>query len=101
MQGIADGANAAGARCDDRPLDLTDVAAMNLWAELMTLDDANAATPTGLEGKDFKDGKAKEPGKNRARNDDAPARPITPKTAPARCSASRSIGFRCRPARRS
>jgi Phospholipase B len=92
MQGIADGASAAGARFDDRPLDLTDVAAMNLWAELMTLDDANAATPTGLEGKDFKDPKAKEPGRNGTRNDDAPSRPVTPKTAPARCSAFAATG---------
>jgi hypothetical protein len=51
MQGIADGASAAGARFDDRPIDLTDVAALNMWAELMSLDDANSATPTGLEGK--------------------------------------------------
>ncbi len=50
MKGIADGASAAGARFDDRPIDLVDVAALNLWSELMTLDDANAARPTGLEG---------------------------------------------------
>ncbi len=50
MKGIADGASAAGARFDDRALDLTDIAALNMWAELMSLDDANAATPTGLEG---------------------------------------------------
>jgi hypothetical protein len=53
MKGIADGASGAGVRFDDRPLDLIDVAALNLWAELMTLDDANAATPTGLEGIEF------------------------------------------------
>ena len=50
MKGIADGASAAGARFDGRPLDLTDIAALNLWPEIMTLDDANAARPTGLEG---------------------------------------------------
>jgi hypothetical protein len=50
MKGIADGASAAGARFGDRPIDLTDIAALNLWPELMTLDDANAARPTGLEG---------------------------------------------------
>jgi hypothetical protein len=55
MKGIADGASAAGAKFDDRPLDLIDVAALNMWAELMTLDDANSATPTGLEGIDFPD----------------------------------------------
>jgi hypothetical protein len=53
MKGIADGASAAGARFDDRALDMTDVAALNMWAELMSLDDANAATPTGLEGMEF------------------------------------------------
>jgi hypothetical protein len=76
MQGIADGASAAGARFDDRPLDLTDVAALNLWAELMTLDDANAATPTGLEGRDFKEG----------------PRTDAPRTAPERCSAFAATG---------
>lgn len=50
MQGIADGAAAAGVKFDDRPIDLIDVVALNLWPELMTLDDANGATPTGLEG---------------------------------------------------
>lgn len=50
MKGIADGASAAGARFDGRPIDLVDVAALNLWAEFMALDDANAARPTGLEG---------------------------------------------------
>jgi hypothetical protein len=55
MQGIADGASGAGARFDGRAIDLIDVAALNLWPEIMTLDDANAATPTGLEGVDFKD----------------------------------------------
>ena len=50
MKGIADGASAAGARFDDRAIDLVDIAALNLWPELMTLDAANHATPTGLEG---------------------------------------------------
>lgn len=50
MKGIADGASAAGARFDERPIDLVDVAALNLWAEFASLDDANAARPTGLEG---------------------------------------------------
>jgi hypothetical protein len=53
MQGIADGAAQAGAKFDDRPLDLIDIAALNLWAELMTLDGALEATPTGLEGVKF------------------------------------------------
>src|SRR3954469_4157239 len=40
MKGIADGAAAAGATFDHRPIDLTDVAAINLWAEIDTLDGA-------------------------------------------------------------
>ncbi len=50
MKGIADGASAAGARFDDRPLDLLDVVALNAWPEIDTLDSALNATPTGLEG---------------------------------------------------
>lgn len=55
MKGIADGASAAGARFDGRPIDLVDVAALNSWAEIESLDQANAATPTGLEDKIFRD----------------------------------------------
>ena len=40
MQGIADGAAAGGAKFEGRPIDLIDIAALNLWAELSTLDDA-------------------------------------------------------------
>jgi hypothetical protein len=50
MKGIADGASAAGARFDGRPIDLLDVAAINAWPELETLPSALDATPTGLEG---------------------------------------------------
>ncbi len=50
MKGIADGASAAGARFDGRPIDLTDVVAINAWAEIMTLNSALDAEPTGLEG---------------------------------------------------
>ncbi len=50
MKGIADGASAAGARFDGRPIDLVDVVALNAWPEVMTLDSALNATPTGLEG---------------------------------------------------
>jgi hypothetical protein len=53
MKGIADGASAAGARFDDRPIDLTDVVALNAWPEVGTLDGALGATPTGLEGVRF------------------------------------------------
>src|SRR5262249_51732418 len=34
MRGIADGAAAAGAKFDGRPIDLTDVVAVNSWAEV-------------------------------------------------------------------
>jgi hypothetical protein len=53
MRGIADGAAAGGAKYDDRAIDLVDIVALNAWAELMTLDEALEATPTGLEGKKF------------------------------------------------
>jgi len=53
MKGIADGASAAGARFDDRPLDVVDIAAINCWPEIHTLETALEATPTGLEGKVF------------------------------------------------
>jgi hypothetical protein len=50
MRGIADGATAAGAKFDNRPIDLVDIVALNCWPEIETLDSALAATPTGLEG---------------------------------------------------
>jgi hypothetical protein len=49
MKGIADGASAAGARFDGRPIDLLDVATLNAWPEIETLPSALDATPTGLE----------------------------------------------------
>jgi hypothetical protein len=55
MKGIADGAAAGGARFDNRPVDFVDIVALNCWAELMMLDQANAATPTGLEGVKWKE----------------------------------------------
>jgi hypothetical protein len=55
MKGIADGAAAAGAEFDGRPIDLTDIVAINVWPEILTLGDALDALPTGLEGKDFGD----------------------------------------------
>jgi hypothetical protein len=76
MKGIADGASAAGAKFDGRPLDLTDVVALNAWPEVMTLDGALAATPTGLEGIRF------------------PLEGVTPKPLPKpeRCSAFAATG---------
>jgi hypothetical protein len=53
MKGIADGASAAGARFDNRPIDVVDIAATNCWPEIHTLESALEATPTGLEGKVF------------------------------------------------
>ena len=53
MRGIAAGATAAGARFDDRPIDLVDIVGLNAWPELETLDAALEATPTGLEGTRF------------------------------------------------
>jgi hypothetical protein len=53
MKGIADGAASVGARFDNRPVDLVDIAALNAWPEIDTLDGALEATPTGLEGKRF------------------------------------------------
>jgi hypothetical protein len=50
MKGIADGANAAGARLDGQSIDVVDIAALNCWCEIESLPAANAATPTGLEG---------------------------------------------------
>src|SRR5271163_504956 len=37
MKGIADGASAAGARFDGRPIDLLDVATLNAWPEIEAL----------------------------------------------------------------
>jgi len=49
MKGIADGASAAGARFDSRPIDLVDIVVINAANELEALNEALEATPTGLE----------------------------------------------------
>lgn len=49
MNAIAQGANDAGARVFNRQLDVVDIAVINLTNELESIDDAMAATPTGLE----------------------------------------------------
>jgi hypothetical protein len=54
MKGIADGAAAAGARFDNRPVDLVDIVALNSWPEVDTLESALNATATGLEGRRFR-----------------------------------------------
>jgi hypothetical protein len=53
MRGIADGANAAGAKWLGRPIDLVDVVVANVTVELGELRSAMSATPTGLEGLHF------------------------------------------------
>ncbi len=76
MRGIADGASAEGAKFDGRPLDLSDIATLNLWPEIMTLPWANEALPKGLEGLKFPD---------------APAKPMLP-PKPGHCSAFAANG---------
>ena len=53
MRGIADGANAAGAKWLGRPIDLVDVVVANVTVELGELRAAMSATPTGLESLHF------------------------------------------------
>jgi hypothetical protein len=53
MRGIADGANARGAKWLGRPIDLVDVVVANITVELGELRAAMSATPTGLEGLHF------------------------------------------------
>jgi hypothetical protein len=76
MKGIADGASAAGVRFNGRPIDLVDIVALNTWPEIMTLDSALEATPTGLEGFRFPHGQPR----------------LMPKAPPARCSAFAATG---------
>jgi hypothetical protein len=53
MRGIADGANAAGAKFLDRKLDLVDIALANTTVELSELASAMRVTPSGVEGTHF------------------------------------------------
>jgi len=53
MRGIADGASDAGARWQDRRIDLMDIVVANVTVEMSALADAVSATPTGLEGLGF------------------------------------------------
>src|SRR5580698_2383417 len=53
MRGIADGANAAGAKWLDRKLDLIDIVVANTEVEMGELASAMKMTPTGLEGTHF------------------------------------------------
>ncbi len=53
MQGIADGATAAGARWQERELDLLDVVTLNSVIDLGQLEDALEVTPHALTGESF------------------------------------------------
>jgi hypothetical protein len=53
MRGIADGASDAGARWQDRRIDLMDIVVVNTTVELGELASAVSTTPTGLEGHAF------------------------------------------------
>ena len=55
MKGIADGAAAAGAKWDGRPLDLLDLVTINADVETNFLETALEATATGLEGRRFRE----------------------------------------------
>jgi hypothetical protein len=76
MKGIADGATAAGARFNHRPIDLVDIVVLNSWPEIETLDSALEATPTGLEGMRFPQAQPRE----------------MPKPRPDHCSAFAATG---------
>jgi hypothetical protein len=78
MKGIAEGAAAAGAKFDDRPIDLIDIVALNAWEEIATLDHGLDALATGLEGIRF----PREALKERAK----------PRPKPMRCSAFAATG---------
>ena len=54
MQGIADGAAAAGARLDGRHLDLIDVVVINADIEVSFLESALEGTPTGIDRENFR-----------------------------------------------
>ncbi|MBY0457494.1 MAG: hypothetical protein K2V38_09175, partial [Gemmataceae bacterium] len=70
MRGIADGATDGGADFDGHDIDLVDVAVVNAWMEIDSLDAALDATPTGLEGKDFpRPGAPKAPAPRPAKGD--------------------------------
>jgi hypothetical protein len=53
MKGIADGAAAAGAKFDERRLDLVDIVTLNSDVEIGFLQNALEATPTGIDARRF------------------------------------------------
>ena len=54
MQGIADGAAAAGAKLDGRLIDLIDIVVVNADVELGFLESALEGTPTGIDHESFR-----------------------------------------------
>ncbi len=82
MKGIAEGASAAGARFDGRPIDLVDIVAINAWAEIMTLDEGLAAEPNGLECLRCIEGERKTTG----------GASVPPQPKPERCSSFAAVG---------
>jgi Phospholipase B/S-layer like family, C-terminal region len=84
MQGIADGASAAGAQFDNRPIDLIDIVALNSSNELESLDGALDATSTGLEGMPSPINQAESPANILASKRPPPKRQ--------RCSAFAAVG---------
>jgi len=61
MKGIADGAAAAGAKFEGRPIDLLDVVTINADVETNFLEDALEVTATGLEGRRFREPNQQRP----------------------------------------
>ncbi len=118
MKGIADGAAAAGATFEGRPVDFLDIVTINADIETNFLEDAMEATATGLEGRQFRE--PADQGSTRPRNPiAAPSRPpdrppptarsslatspcgtsSTPTTTTSGSTSSRpgAIAFSCRP----
>jgi hypothetical protein len=84
MRGIADGANAAGAKFEDRPLDLLDIVTINSSTEISDLRAALPLTPTGLEGLTFQAPNWTQPVRGPSQNGLVPPN--------ARCSAFAATG---------
>jgi hypothetical protein len=97
MKGIAEGAAAAGAKWDGRPLDLLDIVGINSGIEIDFLDNNLAATPIGLEGRVFMPPAYAKPLKTPPANaggSPEPHRrePSPPSSPPMHCSAFAATG---------
>ncbi len=101
MKGIADGAAAAGARFEGRPLDLVDIVAINSDIEIEFLDAALEATADRPRGpKVFARARGAPPARPARRSTAAPSpRPARPRptarssSATSRCSTSPSCRY--------